>query len=43
MKILKLYSPCRGQCRIVAREFKDNPINVHKNSMGTLLYYPNSI
>ena len=25
---MKLYSPCYGQCRVVAREFKDNPINV---------------
>lgn len=28
MKILKLYSPCCEQCRVVAGEFKDNPINV---------------
>lgn len=25
---MKFYSPCCGQCRIIAREFKDNPINV---------------
>ena len=25
---MKFYSPCCGQCRVVAREFKDNPINV---------------
>ena len=24
---MKFYSPCCGQCRVVAREFKDNPIN----------------
>ena len=28
MKVMKFYSPCCGQCRVVAREFKDNPINV---------------
>ena len=28
MKVVKFYSPCCGQCRVVAREFKDNPINV---------------
>ena len=25
---MKFYSPCCGQCRVVTREFKDNPINV---------------
>ena len=25
---MKFYSPCCGQCRVIAREFKDNPINV---------------
>ena len=25
---MKFYSSCCGQCRVVAREFKDNPINV---------------
>ena len=25
---MKFYSPCCGQCRVVARAFKDNPINV---------------
>ena len=25
---MKFYSACCGQCRVVAREFKDNPINV---------------
>ena len=25
---MKFYSPCCGQCRVVARDFKDNPINV---------------
>ena len=25
---MKFCSPCCGQCRVVAREFKDNPINV---------------
>ena len=25
---MKFYSPCCGQCRVVAREFKDNPINI---------------
>ena len=25
---MKFYSPCCGQCRVVAREFKYNPINV---------------
>ena len=28
MKVMKFYSPCCGQYRVVAREFKDNPINV---------------
>ena len=28
MRVMKFYSPCCGQCRVVAREFKDNPINV---------------
>ena len=27
MKILKFYSPCCGQCKVVAREFKDHPID----------------
>ena len=25
---MKFYSPCCGQCRVVAREVKDNPINI---------------
>lgn len=25
---MKFYSTCCGQCRVVTREFKDNPINV---------------
>ena len=25
---MKFYSPCCGHCRVVAREFKYNPINV---------------
>ncbi len=25
---MKFYSPCCGQCKVVAREFKDNPIDV---------------
>ena len=25
---MKFYSPCCGQCRVVAREFKHNPITV---------------
>ena len=25
---MKFYSPCCGQCRVVAMEFKKNPINV---------------
>lgn len=28
MKILKFYSPCCGQCKVVAKEFKDHPIDV---------------
>ena len=28
MKISKFYSPCCGQCKVVAMEFKKNPINV---------------
>lgn len=28
MKILKFYSPCCGQCKVVAMEFKKNPIEV---------------
>ena len=27
MKILKFYSPCCGQCKVVAKEFKDQPID----------------
>ena len=27
MKILKFYSPCCGQCKVVAKEFKDHPID----------------
>ena len=27
MKVLKFYSPCCGQCKVVAKEFKDNPID----------------
>ena len=25
---MKFYSPCSGQCKVVAMEFKKNPINV---------------
>lgn len=25
---MKFYSPCCGQCKVVAKEFKDNPIDV---------------
>ena len=25
---MKFYSPCCGQCKVVAMEFKKNPINV---------------
>lgn len=25
---MKFYSPCCGQCKVVAREFKDHPIDV---------------
>ena len=28
MKILKFYSPCCGQCKVVAKECKDHPIDV---------------
>ena len=28
MKILKFYSPCCGQCKVIVMEFKKNPINV---------------
>ena len=28
MKILKFYSPCCGQCKDVANEFKDHPLDV---------------
>ena len=24
---MKFYSPCCGQCKVVAKEFKDHPIN----------------
>lgn len=27
MKILKFYSPCCGQCKVVAKEFKDHRID----------------
>lgn len=27
MKILKFYSPCCGQCKVVAKEFKDHSID----------------
>ena len=27
MKILKFYSPCCGQCKVVAKELKDHPID----------------
>ena len=27
MKILKFYSSCCGQCKVVAKEFKDHPID----------------
>ena len=27
MKILKFYSPCCGQCKVVAKEFNDHPID----------------
>lgn len=28
MKVMKFYSSCCGQCKVVAKEFKDNPIDV---------------
>ena len=28
MKVIKFYSPCCGQCKVVAMEFKKNPIEV---------------
>lgn len=28
MKVIKFYALCCGQCRVVAKEFKDHPINV---------------
>lgn len=28
MKVLKFYSPCCGQCKVVSKEFNNNPINV---------------
>ena len=28
MKVIKFYSPCCGHCKVVAMEFKKNPINV---------------
>ena len=28
MKVIKFYSPCCGQCKVVAKEFKDHPIDV---------------
>ena len=33
---MKFYSPCCGQCRVVAREFKDNPINVHIENINVV-------
>lgn len=27
MKVLKFYSPCCGQCKVLAREFKEHPLN----------------
>ena len=27
MKVMKFYSPCCGQCKVVAKEFKDHPID----------------
>ena len=37
MKVMKFYSPCCGQCRVVAREFKDNPINVPIEDINVVL------
>ena len=28
MKVLKFFAPCCGQCKVVAMEFKKNPIKV---------------
>lgn len=28
MKVLKFYSPCCGQCKVVVKEFKDHPIDI---------------
>ena len=27
MKVVKFYSPCCGPCKVVAKEFKDHPID----------------
>ena len=27
MKVIKFYSPCCGQCKVIAKEFKEHPID----------------
>ena len=36
MKILKFYSPCCGQCKVVAKEFKDHPIDASVEDINVM-------
>ena len=33
---MKFYSPCCGQCKVVAKEFKDHPINASVEDINVL-------
>lgn len=36
MKIMKFYSPCCGQCKVVAKEFKDHPVDVFIENINVM-------
>ena len=36
MKILKFYSPCCGQCKVVTKEFKDHPIDASVKDINVM-------
>ena len=33
---MKFYSPCCGQCKVVAKEFKDHPIDVSVEDINVM-------
>jgi thioredoxin-like negative regulator of GroEL len=36
MKVMKFYSPCCGQCKVVAKEFKDHPIDASVKDINVM-------